>query len=112
MYQEFRPNDFYMSGESYAGIYIPMTLHNIHKHNLKHKNDDSVFKPNLKGMLIVNGVTNRHYDGFIGQMEYSYAHFLISEEQYNEFKAAKDECNFHLFGTEDFDKMPNVNKCY
>jgi len=43
-----------------------MTLHNIHKHNLKHKDDAAVFKPKIKGMLIVNGVTNRHYDGFLG----------------------------------------------
>lgn len=86
MYPDFKSNEFFMSGESYAGIYIPMTLYNIHNHNEKYKDDDTVHKPNLKGMLIVNGVTNRHYDGFIGSMEFAYSHFLISEEVYNEYK--------------------------
>jgi len=45
-------------------------------------------------------------------MEYAFEHFLISEEVYNKFKVAKEECKFHLFGTDEWDNMPNVNKCY
>ena len=112
IYSEFKTHDFYMTGESYAGIYVPMTFHNIHKHNEKHKDDKAVFKPKIKGWLLVNAVTNRHYDGFLGQMEFAHGHFLISDEQYNEFLAVKDECKFHLFGTDEWDTMPNVMKCY
>ena len=92
-----------MSGESYAGIYIPMTLHNIHKYNLKYKDDVTVFKPNIKGMLIVNGLTNTYYGGFNAEMEFAYGHFLISEELYNLYLEHKEECKFHLFGTDDFE---------
>jgi len=71
-----------MSGESFAGIYVPLTLYNIYKRNEMYKDDDSVFKPNLKGMFLVNAVTNRDYDGFIGSMEFVYTHHFITEEFY------------------------------
>ena len=62
---------------------------------------------------MVNAVTNRDYDGFIGTMEYDYSHFLISEELYQEYK--NTDCPWNLFGTdkfEDRDTNPNLDTCY
>ena len=47
--------DFYISGESYAGIYIPFLATHILE-------DSSSDKVNLKGILIGNGLTDFHTD--------------------------------------------------
>lgn len=78
-----------MSGESYAGMYIPLSLYRIDKHNEQFKEDDTVFKPNVKGMLIVNGVTNYKYDDWQGMIEFGYGHFLLSETYYQRFKTTE-----------------------
>ena len=43
--------DFYITGESYAGIYIPMLAYNIYNYNLKPTGP----LINLKGIIVGNG---------------------------------------------------------
>ena len=57
LFPEFKNNDLYLSGESYAGIYVPYLALRIDEHN-----QESQEKINLKGFLIGNGVTNWKYD--------------------------------------------------
>ena len=59
-FPEFKSNDLYISGESYAGVYVPYLAHYIVKHNEEASDDD--FKPNLKGFAVGNGVTNWKLD--------------------------------------------------
>ena len=61
-FPEFRENELYLSGESYGGIYVPNLLKRLDQHIEEFKDDDSVFKPNLKGMLVINGMTNYTYE--------------------------------------------------
>ena len=82
-----KSNDIYLSGESYAGLYVPFLLDKIDEHNEKHK-DDEIFKPNLKGMLVINGVTNYKHDKYLSMIETAYDHFLIDEDFYHKFKNA------------------------
>ncbi len=49
-YPQFSNNDFYISGESYAGRYIPLLVNQIYENNKV-----SSQKINLKGFLIGNG---------------------------------------------------------
>lgn len=53
-FPEFKTNDFFISGESYAGIYVPYLAWQV----LQHKSDGV----NLKGIIVGNGVTNWTYD--------------------------------------------------
>ena len=71
--------DFYVSGESYAGVYIPTLATYI-------LNDDSTDKVNLKGVLIGNGLTDLDTDVERSMVEFGYWHGMISTETYNLFK--------------------------
>ncbi|XP_065202856.1 venom serine carboxypeptidase-like [Planococcus citri] len=53
MFPELRKNKFFISGESYAGKYLPALGYEIYKRNPK-----SSFPINLKGIFIGNGYTD------------------------------------------------------
>ena len=54
-------NDLYISGESYAGIYVPYLSWQIYNYN-----QEAIIKEkqqiNLKGMMVGNGATDYDYD--------------------------------------------------
>ncbi|KAG8313663.1 venom serine carboxypeptidase-like [Homalodisca vitripennis] len=66
LFPDFQKNKFFISGQSYAGHYIPALGHNIHKYNNR-----SDIKINLIAMLIGNGfsdsVTQIDYASFLYQ---------------------------------------------
>jgi len=51
LFSEYRKNDFYVTGESYAGKYVPSVSYTIHR-----KNPGAPVKINLKGLVIGNGL--------------------------------------------------------
>lgn len=54
LFPELQGNDFYVTGESYAGKYVPAVSHAIKDYNIKAET-----KINLKGLAIGNGLTDR-----------------------------------------------------
>lgn len=91
-FPEFKNNDLYISGESYAGMYVPYLVNSIDAYNTANAADDTVFKPNLKGFLVGNGVTNYTYDCSPAYVEMAYWHSLYSQEIYDAIKA--NNCDF------------------
>ncbi|KAL3831849.1 hypothetical protein ACJMK2_023548 [Sinanodonta woodiana] len=53
VFNEYQKNDFYATGQSYAGKYVPTISYYIHM-----KNPTAAMKINLKGMAIGNGLTD------------------------------------------------------
>ncbi|XP_031827674.1 venom serine carboxypeptidase [Nomia melanderi] len=53
LFPELQTNDFYVTGESYAGKYVPAVSHAIKDFNIKAET-----KINLKGLAIGNGLTD------------------------------------------------------
>lgn len=53
LFPELQTNDFFVTGESYAGKYVPAVSHAIKDFNIKAK-----LKINLKGLAIGNGLTD------------------------------------------------------
>ncbi|XP_060536561.1 venom serine carboxypeptidase-like [Cylas formicarius] len=53
LFPDLQQNDFYISGESYAGKYVPALARTIHQNN-----PSATLKINLKGLLIGNGWTD------------------------------------------------------
>ncbi|CAG9773207.1 unnamed protein product [Ceutorhynchus assimilis] len=65
MFPEIQKNEFYISGESYAGKYVPAIGYTIHKNN-----PTASVKINLKGFLIVNGLSDPRHQFQFGALLY------------------------------------------
>ena len=88
-FPELKNNEFYISGESYAGIYVPFLAKKILDMN-KLPNTD--IKVNLKGIMVGNACTNPRecyepsqfgQDGMsIFQYEFLYHHNYIVDQDY------------------------------
>ncbi|KAL3651843.1 hypothetical protein CASFOL_004845 [Castilleja foliolosa] len=74
-FPEYKHRDFYLSGESYAGHYVPQLAQTILDHN--HKANKSFI--NLKGIIIGNAAINDETD-VKGMYEYFASHAIISDD--------------------------------
>ena len=77
-FPSMKGRDFYISGESYGGIYVPTLAYNIIQHN---KNLPASKKINLKGILVGNGVADWKYDTIPSSIDYAFTHHLSSYEK-------------------------------
>lgn len=76
-FPELKSKDLYISGESYAGVYIPFFADKILTYNLQAKEEDKI---KIKGILIGNGVTDLSVDTVVSLPEYAVTHNIISDE--------------------------------
>ncbi|XP_047337841.1 serine carboxypeptidase 1-like [Impatiens glandulifera] len=77
-FSEYKDRDFYMAGESYAGIYIPELADLIRHKNMK------AGKPiiRLKGIMLGNPIIDRDIE-IKGTYDYLWTHALISDETHS-----------------------------
>ncbi|KAH6817643.1 serine carboxypeptidase-like 45 [Perilla frutescens var. frutescens] len=80
-FPEFKNREFYISGESYGGHYVPQLAYLIL---------ESKAKINLKGIAIGNPLLEFNTD-FNSRAEYLWSHGLISDATYHEFTFG---CNY------------------
>ncbi|KAL9655463.1 hypothetical protein ABK040_011858 [Willaertia magna] len=76
-YPQFLNNDVYISGESYGGVYVPITAYHVMDGNAAGQQP----KVNLKGILVGNGVTDGEADSN-SIPPYLKEHSILTEEQY------------------------------
>ena len=86
LFSEYQNNDFYITGESYAGVYIPHLVQQIFKYNEENPNE---IKIEPKGILIGNPYTMEIMDFEDSMVEFGFAHALIG---YRTFKGYLEEC--------------------
>ncbi|KAL2939077.1 Serine carboxypeptidase-like 34 [Bienertia sinuspersici] len=86
-FPQFKSHDFYLSGESYAGHYVPQLAEVILDNNKIAAKDDQI---HLKGFLIGNPLLDDDTDQR-GMVEYAWDHAVISDRVYNDLKK---HCNF------------------
>jgi carboxypeptidase C (cathepsin A) len=81
-YPELLTNQFWIAGESYAGVYVPTLAALIDTNN-----PNATTKLNLKGIIVGNGVNNRNTltDSTI---QFQYGHHLISPYVYEMYSTA------------------------
>lgn len=93
-FPDFKRNDFYISGESYAGIYVPFLASKIIEYNKEAVELDKIM---LKGILVGNGVTDWKYDTTPALIEFAFTHGIYSTELRNKY------LRFCLDGPDDTD---------
>jgi len=81
-YPEYAQNDFYIAGESYAGIYVPTLAYLVHE---KNQDPSNPFLP-LKGILVGNGVTDEEFDATSFPV-FAFNHGLYSPNLHAELEA-------------------------
>ncbi|KAG6406553.1 hypothetical protein SASPL_134157 [Salvia splendens] len=77
-FPEYKTRDFYITGESYAGHYVPQLAQLILKNN-KVTNQSVI---NLKGIAIGNAYID-YLDEINGSYDYYWSHALISDESHD-----------------------------
>ncbi|KAL1209786.1 Serine carboxypeptidase-like 35 [Cardamine amara subsp. amara] len=98
-FPEFRSNEFYITGESYAGHYVPQLAEVIFDRNKKVTRDSHI---NLKGFMIGNAVINEGTD-MAGLVDYAWSHAIISDEVHNNIHGS---CRFEE------DTSNKTEQCY
>ena len=105
LFEHLKTRDFYVTGESYAGIYIPNLTEEIF-------NTNSTI--NLKGILIGNPMTSHYYDYDRSTPDFALSHGLIDLETYLNFSqncpCVKPEKSFkEIFGLENYETKCNIS---
>ncbi|KAL9241351.1 hypothetical protein vseg_015473 [Gypsophila vaccaria] len=86
-FPQFKSHEFYITGESYAGHYVPQLAEVIFD---KNKNASKANHINLKGFMIGNALLDDDTDQ-TGMVDYAWDHAVISDKVYNDIKS---NCNF------------------
>ncbi|KAG0620973.1 hypothetical protein M758_4G258800 [Ceratodon purpureus] len=84
-FPQYHGRDFYITGESYAGHYVPQLAKKILERNAV-----SPLKINLKGYMVGNPDIDNYWD-YTGDIDYYHSHAMISTETY---QGLKKNCNF------------------
>lgn len=100
-FPEYKTNDFYITGESYAGHYVPQ----LASHVLAYQSMDG-FKINLKGIAIGNPLIRLEVDTS-ATYEYLWSHGIISDVV---FENIVSYCNFQDY-TLDSDSHNVTQEC-
>nr|XP_043630692.1 serine carboxypeptidase 1-like [Erigeron canadensis] len=85
-FPEYKTRDFYITGESYAGHYVPQLAQKILQNN-KVTNQTVI---NLKGIAIGNAYVDEETEN-TGMFDYFWTHAIISDEIHN---GIISNCNF------------------
>ncbi|TYH75944.1 hypothetical protein ES332_D04G051200v1 [Gossypium tomentosum] len=93
-FPRYKNREVYITGESYAGHYVPQLARQIMVYNKKSKHPI-----NLKGIMVGNAVTDNYYDN-LGTVTYWWSHAMISDKTYQQ-----------LINTCDFRRQKESNEC-
>jgi len=96
-FPQYKTKDFYIMGESYAGVYIPLLLSRLSK--------NPIFSPILKGAAIGNGMHNYKIN-FNTQMFFAHSHGLIGPYLWGQILSdccnnITEQCNFYATNNTD-----------
>ncbi|XP_047943505.1 serine carboxypeptidase II-2-like [Salvia hispanica] len=88
-FPQYKGRELYLTGESYAGHYVPQLTHAIVKHNEKH----GVETINLKGFMVGNALTDDFHDHF-GVFQFMWSVGMISDQTYKQLNV---KCDYESF---------------
>ncbi|KAK2663270.1 hypothetical protein Ddye_001844 [Dipteronia dyeriana] len=92
-FPRYKGREVYLTGESYAGHYVPQLANEIMAYNANSKHPIA-----LKGIMVGNAVTDNYYDN-LGTVTYWWSHAMISDKTYRQLintcdfkRKESDEC--------------------
>lgn len=85
IYTDYAANPFYVTGESYAGHYVPSITYKIHVEN---QNPQVKVKINLKGMSIGDGLTDPYNQYDYGSFLYQIGLIDLTQKAYVDLQTA------------------------
>ncbi|KAK9101741.1 hypothetical protein Sjap_018995 [Stephania japonica] len=88
-FPQYKGREFYISGESYAGHYVPQLAQAVVRYN-NLSEDKSI---NLKGYMVGNALTD-DYNDHLGVFQFMWSTGLISDQTY---KLLNDVCDYQSF---------------
>ncbi|GAX79633.1 hypothetical protein CEUSTIGMA_g7074.t1 [Chlamydomonas eustigma] len=91
-FPQFKSNDLYLSGESYAGHYVPNLAREIVRGNRGARSPRETL--NLKGILVGNPLTDTAVDN-MGAVDFWWHHAMISDET---AEGIRSNCDFNNIG--------------
>ena len=92
-FPEYKSRELYISGESYAGIYVPYLALRVHQHNEMSKLNHRT-PINFKGIIVGNGATDWRYDVTPSFLPMAYNHQLMDKEMYDIF--VNNNCSWYF----------------
>ncbi|CAJ0955719.1 unnamed protein product, partial [Mesorhabditis belari] len=98
-FSQYQKNDFYVTGESYGGIYVPTLVQTI-------LDRQSQFQINIKGFAIGNGLVDEDL-GTDSIIQFLHKHGLIDQLTWQKIQqqccpnANTDDCPYHSFTKQD-----------
>jgi len=84
-FPEFKTNKLFLSGESYAGIYIPYLAWQIYQHNKQAEFDTTLTKVNFEGFMVGNACADWDFDSDQVETETFYRFHLIPQKLWNKY---------------------------
>ncbi|EXB38102.1 Serine carboxypeptidase-like 25 [Morus notabilis] len=93
-FPRYKGREVFLTGESYAGHYVPQLAREILIYNKRSKNPI-----NLRGIMVGNAVTDNYYDN-VGTVTYWWSHAMISDRTYKQ-----------LINTCDFRRQKETDQC-
>uniref|UniRef100_A0A8R1HJH7 Carboxypeptidase n=1 Tax=Caenorhabditis japonica TaxID=281687 RepID=A0A8R1HJH7_CAEJA len=93
-FPQYKQNDFYVTGESYGGIYVPTLVQTI-------LDRQSQFNINIKGLAIGNGCVSEQ-EGTDSLVNFLYAHGVVDQAKWDHVKTScchndTDSCPWSTF---------------
>ena len=86
-FPELKKNDIYIAGESYGGIFVPRLVEQIDWYNSNcTANDSCDFKPNLKGFIVANGLTDYKFDNIFTLYDMAFWYGILDTTDYKNIK--------------------------
>ncbi|RWR78729.1 serine carboxypeptidase-like protein 34 [Cinnamomum micranthum f. kanehirae] len=86
-FPQYKSHEFFISGESYAGHYVPQLAEAIFEGNKETSKENYI---NLKGFIIGNPWIDLEMDRN-GMIDYAWGHAIISDQTYQD---VKNNCDF------------------
>lgn len=83
-FPEYKNNEFYISGESYAGVYVPTLAYKIDRYNVNAPSGTAI---NLKGFAVGNALTDFRFDVDMADMDFYWNHDMYSPPLRQEYEA-------------------------